>query len=367
MKVLLAAGGTGGHLVPGLVLSQVLRARGHTVHGVVPSRDPGEARMLAAGFGVSSFFFRGFPRRWGKEILTFPLVMVSGCAAARRILRRENPAVVVGMGGYVSVPVGLAALWARVPTLIHEQNAAAGLANRLLSLWASKTAVTFEHTRGLLSRRQVWTGLPLRRQLTPRDRKISLGQLGLAEGKTTLLVFGGSQGAQGLNRRVVQALPLLQTQRDRFQWIHLTGTTGVEEMRAAYTQGSWSAAVFPFYEDMATAYSAADFVVARSGAGTVMELARFGKRALLVPYPFATDDHQSANAQWLVGLGRAEMVRENTLTPERLARLLSELPAGESLRAQSAQWLAEALPLPVNSAEKLADEVERLAKNKSRG
>jgi UDP-N-acetylglucosamine--N-acetylmuramyl-(pentapeptide) pyrophosphoryl-undecaprenol N-acetylglucosamine transferase len=213
-----------------------------------------------------------------------------------------------------------------VPLVVHEQNSRAGLANRLLSRWAAATATSFPKTEGLKGR-AVLTGLPLREEIVPGDAAAARRKLELDPGRFTVLVFGGSQGARALNGLLRAALPELSNERDRWQFVHFTGEAGHPEVSEAYRAGGWKAFVRPYWPDMAAAYAAADFVVSRSGANTVMELARLGKRALLVPFPFATDDHQRGNAEHLRAQGLAEVVLEKDLTPARLASILKEQPS----------------------------------------
>lgn len=359
MHVLIAAGGTGGHLLPGLAAAKALRARGHTVHFLVKQDGRSPAFLARAGFPSTAFHLEGLPRGIRLSLLTYPFKLFLAFRAARRTMRRETPAVFLGMGGYVSVPGGLAARVAGVPIVLHEQNTRAGLANRLLSRWARVVATSFERTEGLSSRvgRRAWTGLPLRPDLTPRDPAAARRDLGLDPAAPTLLVFGGSQGARALNRWTVSALNALPSIVS-WQVIHLTGPADEETVRTAHARAGRRAFVKDFWSDMAVAYSAADAVVARAGANTVMELWRVGRPALLVPFPAATDDHQTANAQFLAERGHARVVAERDLRPETLADFLSGLPPVDELRRENAARLAAAPPLLTTAADRLAEVVE---------
>lgn len=359
MRVLIAAGGTGGHLLPGLAAAKALRARGHAVHFLV-KRDGRSPEFLSReGFPSTAFHFTGFPRGVSPALLTYPLKLLLAFLAARRTLRRENPDVFLGMGGYVSVPGGLAARIAGVPIVLHEQNTRAGLANRLLSRWARVVATSFERTEGLSPRagRRAWTGLPLRPDLTPPDPAAARRELGLDSDAPTLLIFGGSQGARALNRWAVHALDALPA-GGGWQVIHLTGPADEATVRDAHGRGGRRAFVRAFWSNMAAAYAAADAVVARAGANTVMELWRVGRPALLVPFPSATDDHQTANAGFLAERGHARVVAEKDLRPESLAEFLAGLPPLETLRGENAARLAAAPPLLMTAAERLAEVVE---------
>lgn len=324
MRICIAAGGTGGHLLPGLAVGKELRKRGHKVHFIVRSGGTSQEQVAAEGFASSAFRYGGFPREVSPKALLFPVASLVAYLNARRILRREEPDVVLGMGGYITVPAGLAARRRGLPLVIHEQNSRAGLANRLLSRWAAAVATSFPETQGLHGRSPVPTGLPLRQELVPGDAGTARKKLELAPDRFTVLVFGGSQGARALNRLTLAALPGLAAQRDRWQFIHFTGEADQAAVAEAYRAGGWRAFARPYWSDMAAAYAAADFVVARSGANTVMELARLGKRALLVPFPFATDDHQRTNAEFLKARGLADIVLEKDLTPDRFGSILLE-------------------------------------------
>lgn len=359
MRVLIAAGGTGGHLLPGVATAKALRDRGHTVHFLVKQDGRSPEFLAHAGFPSTAFHFEGFPRGCRPALLAYPFKLFLAYQAARRTVRREKPDVFLGMGGYVSVPGGLAARASGVPIVIHEQNTRAGLANRLLSRWARAAATSFEQTEGLSPRagRHVWTGLPLRPDLAPLDPLTARRDLGLDPNAPTLLIFGGSQGARALNRWAVDALnasPLAAP----WQVIHLTGPADADTLREAHARAGRRAFVQAYWSNMAAAYSAADAVVARAGANTVMELWRVGRPALLVPFPAATDDHQTANAQFLAKRGLARVLPERDLRPDTLAGFLSSLPPIEALRRENAARLAAAPPLLTTAAERLAEVVE---------
>jgi UDP-N-acetylglucosamine--N-acetylmuramyl-(pentapeptide) pyrophosphoryl-undecaprenol N-acetylglucosamine transferase len=326
MRVCVGAGGTGGHLLPGLAVAKELRTRGHQVHFVVRTDLTSQTLLAKEGFASSSFMFAGFPRCLSWRMVTFPFLFLTAYFCARRILRRERPDIVLGMGGYVSVPVGLAAVSRGIPLVLHEQNSCAGLANRLLSRWARAVATSFETTENLSVRLGFVrvTGLPLRPGLVPKDFGESRRSLGLERSRFTLFIFGGSQGAKTLNRLVHESLPFLSEFRDQWQWIHLTGKADEQFMNDNYQRLGWTAFVRSYWRDMATLYSAADLVVSRAGANTVMELLAMGKRALLVPYPMATDNHQEKNARFSEKRGLAEVILERELTGEKLAALLKK-------------------------------------------
>lgn len=359
MRILVAGGGTGGHLLPGVAVAKELRARGHHAHFAVRTDGSSQAFLAREGFPSSSFHFAGFPRTLSPRLAAYPFLAAAAFLSARRILRRETPDVVLGMGGYVSVPVGAAAVMGNVPLVVHEQNVRAGMANRLLSRWATAAGASFEPTERLSPRcPMVWTGLPLRPDLVPLDPAEARRSLGLSERDMTVLVFGGSQGARALNGALMRLLPGLEHLRNRWQFIHLTGEAEFSSVQATYRTLGWRAFVRAYWPDMAALYSAADFVVARAGANTVMELARMGKRSLLVPYPHAADDHQAANALWLEKRGAASVLPEKDLTESALRSVFDDLSDLDALRAENAGRLTRVSPQWLEAACRLADLVE---------
>ncbi|MBK8575485.1 MAG: UDP-N-acetylglucosamine--N-acetylmuramyl-(pentapeptide) pyrophosphoryl-undecaprenol N-acetylglucosamine transferase [Elusimicrobia bacterium] len=346
-----------GHILPGVAIAKILRERGHRVHFVVKKDRDSQAFLAREGFPSSAFYFEGFPRKVSGRAVLFPLTALAAFFSARRIFRRESPDVFLGMGGYISVPAGLAAVLSDVPIVLHEQNVRAGLANRFLSRWAKTVATSFDSTEGLSARggRIVCTGLPLRPDLGPKDPAESRRSLGLNAEAFTLLIFGGSQGARGLNAKILDGMKVLAKERPTWQYIHLTGKADEDNVRVAYSALGRNAFVHAFHSDMSTIYSASDFVIARAGANTVMEIRRMGRSALLVPFPFATDDHQLANARVLEKEGTARVVLEKDLTVDTLWTVLRELPSTEKVRASSSERLAQGGPDILNAAQRVAD------------
>lgn len=356
MKIIVAAGGTGGHLFPGIAIAKVLRERGHRVHFIVKKDRDSQAFLAREKFPSSAFYFEGFPRKAALRTLLFPFTALAAFLSAQRIFQRESPDVFLGMGGYISVPAGLAARRRGVPIVLHEQNVRAGLANRFLARWATTVATSFDGTEKLSTPGSiVCTGLPLRPDLGPKDPAEARRSLGLNPEAFTLLVFGGSQGARGLNTKFLNALKFLVRERPAWQYLHLTGAADEEKVRAAYSALGCAAWVRAFHGDMSTIYSASDFVVARAGANTVMELRRMGRPALLVPFPFATDDHQTANARFLEQTGAARVVLEKDLNEGWFLTLARALPSPDILRAETEKRLKQVGPEMFHAAERVAD------------
>jgi UDP-N-acetylglucosamine--N-acetylmuramyl-(pentapeptide) pyrophosphoryl-undecaprenol N-acetylglucosamine transferase len=326
--VLIMAGGTGGHVFPALAVARALRAARRDVVWLGTRRGI-EARLVPAeGIPVEWIDVEGLRGKGIARWLSAPLKLLRAVAQSLVVLRRVRPAVVLGCGGFVSGPGGLAAWLTRTPLVIHEQNAIAGMTNRWLARLAGTVAEafpgSFPRSRGVVA-----TGNPVRREIAALEPPAS--RFAGREGRLRLLVFGGSQGAAALNRTVPRAVAMLPG-AVRPLVLHQTGARELETTVALYRQLGVDADVRAFVDDMAAAYGAADFAVTRAGALTVSELAAAGLGALLVPFPAAVDDHQARNAAFLVEAGAARMLREHELTPERLAaELLGVLEGGRGV------------------------------------
>lgn len=360
MNVLIAGGGTAGHIFPALALAERLRAEPDVEVRFVGTAAGQEARLVPkAGYPFATVDARPFPR---SPSLAAP---VAAAAAARAVLACRplvrDADVVVGMGGYVSLPVGLAALWLGRPLVLHEQNAVPGLANRVLARWARAVCLSFEEAAAGLPRRarRVVTGDPVRAEVltVAGERRRSAAEaraaLGLQPGLRTVLIVGGSQGARRLNEAAVAAAPELLRTED-VQVLLLCGPAHERTVLAAVGNRP-RLRVVGFLERMELAYASADLAVARAGASTCAELAVCGIPAVLVPYPYATARHQDANARALERAGGAVVVPDADLSGERLARVVGELLARpDRLRAMAAGMRAWARP---DAAEALARQV----------
>ena len=359
MKVVLAGGGTGGHVFPALALARELRARDVEALMVGTARGLEAAAFPAEGFSLETIHVEGFQGvRVGAQARSL-MLLPQALIHALRLLGRHRPRAVVGVGGYAAGPVGMAAVLRRIPLLIHEQNRSPGLTNRVLARVANVVAVSLEATGPLFGREVVVTGNPIRREILEGDRRKGLEAFQLDPTRKTVLIFGGSQGAYRINRAVVEDLPHLRRLRDRIQIIHATGEQDRGEVEEAYQAWKGEARVLPFVQDMASAYAAADLVVCRAGATTIAELTALGKPALLIPYPFAANDHQRENAEEVVRVGGARMILDRDLTGHRLAVELYELlddPGTLTAMGQAAHSLGRP-----DAASHLADLVCQLA------
>jgi UDP-N-acetylglucosamine--N-acetylmuramyl-(pentapeptide) pyrophosphoryl-undecaprenol N-acetylglucosamine transferase len=322
---LVMAGGTGGHIFPGLAVAEALRSRGWRVHWL-GAPDSMEAQLVPPrGFPLETIAFGGVRGKGLKTLLLLPLKLLRAFWQSIRVVRRVQPDVVVGLGGYITFPGGMMSVLLGRPLVLHEQNSVAGLANKVLAGVADRVYSAFPD----VIRKGEWVGNPLReaflRQPAPEQRFAG------RSGPLKLLVVGGSLGARALNEIVPKALALIpEALRPRV--LHQSGAKQIEELRANYAAAGVQAELTPFIDDTATAFAEADLVVCRAGASTVTELAAVGAPALFVPFPSAVDDHQTTNARFLVDAGAGWLVRQSDLTPAFLADVLQKLDRPELLR-----------------------------------
>jgi UDP-N-acetylglucosamine--N-acetylmuramyl-(pentapeptide) pyrophosphoryl-undecaprenol N-acetylglucosamine transferase len=313
---LIMAGGTGGHVFPGLAVAEELRAAGWEVVWM-GAKTGMEARLVPAR-GYRMAYVRAAALR-GKGVLAallLPVNLLLGFAQAARAIFRLRPDVVLGMGGYVAFPGGMMASLLARPLAVHEQNAIAGLTNRVLAAVADKAMTAFpEALKGA-----EWTGNPVRREIAALA--VPEARLAGRQGPLRLLVVGGSLGARALNDCVPQALARLEP---RPSVVHQSGEKHLEALRASYRAAGVEGELLPFIDDMARRYAEADLVICRAGAITVAELSAGGVASVLVPFPHAVDDHQTANARFLADRGAAILLPQSRMTPERLAETLRAL------------------------------------------
>jgi UDP-N-acetylglucosamine--N-acetylmuramyl-(pentapeptide) pyrophosphoryl-undecaprenol N-acetylglucosamine transferase len=361
MRVLIAGGGTGGHLYPGIAVAQRLMRRGDCEVLFVGSRRGIESRVLEPfGFRYRGIESRALPRRLSLGLLGALASYAAGFLASLVLCLRFRPDVVVGTGAYASAPVVLAGKFCRRPCVLLEQNSVPGRTNRLLARIADEVHLSFAESRRYFQRKDnlKLTGNPVREGIVRRDRVPVAERYGLALEKSTLLVFGGSRGARRLNQAVVDALPLLERVR-KLQIIIQTGQDDYAWVKAELEKSRIRAVVAPFLSDIAEAYCLADLVLCRAGATTLAEITACGLPAVLVPYPHAADDHQLRNAEKLVAVGAAELVLDEELTGKRLARVVRRLVMNEhQLRRMAVRSRMVARP---SAAERVASSIERLA------
>ncbi|MBD8806501.1 MULTISPECIES: undecaprenyldiphospho-muramoylpentapeptide beta-N-acetylglucosaminyltransferase [Pseudomonas syringae group] len=336
-NVLIMAGGTGGHVFPALACAREFQSRGYKVHWLGTPRGIENELVPQAGLTLHLINVTGLRGKGRLSLLKAPLMLLRALMQARKVVRELKPVCVVGFGGYVTGPGGLAAKLAGVPLIIHEQNAVAGTANRSLASFASRVCEAFPDTFAASKKRRT-TGNPVRVELfleTPRQA--------LAGRKARLLVLGGSLGAEPLNKLLPEALAQLPVDI-RPEVFHQAGKNHDEITAERYRNVGVEAQVAPFIQNMAQAYSWADLVVCRAGALTISELAAAGLPSLLIPLPHAIDDHQSRNADYLAREGAAfVMPQATTGVAEMAARLKEVLMQPEQLNsmARTARRLAK--------------------------
>jgi UDP-N-acetylglucosamine--N-acetylmuramyl-(pentapeptide) pyrophosphoryl-undecaprenol N-acetylglucosamine transferase len=315
---LVMAGGTGGHIFPGLAVAEALRDAGWRVHWLGAPGSMEHELVSARGFTFEPVDFAGVRGKGLKTLLVLPLRLLRAFGQSLQVVRRVQPDVVLGLGGYITFPGGMmATLWGK-PLVLHEQNSVAGLANKVLAAVADRVFTAFP---GVFRTGQ-WVGNPLRRAFTQQEEPAV--RMAGRTGPLRVLVVGGSLGAKALNDIVPQALALMPAS-NRPLVIHQSGAKQIDALRANYAAAGVQAELTPFIDDTASAFAQADLVICRAGASTVTELAAVGVAALFVPFPFAVDDHQTTNAQFLVGAGGGWLIQQAELTAQNLADRLTSL------------------------------------------
>ena len=370
----IAGGGTGGHLFPGIAVAEELKRRQPGSRVVfVSSGRPLEERVLSAGgFEKAVINVEGIKGRRQMAKLKSSAMLPFGFLQAMGLLRRVRPDVVIGMGGYSAGPVILGAWMLSYPRVICEQNRLPGATNRILSRFAQKIYVAYPDTFGGVSGQKVLlTGNPVRRQiidalladenggpaLPDSSKTTDSRELPAPTNRFTVLILGGSQGAHGLNLAINGALDYL-SDKENYHFIHQSGQQDAADVAAAYEEKGFLCTVAPFFEDMAGLYRRADLVICRSGATTVAEIAVAGKAAIFVPFPHATDDHQRHNARHLADVGAAGMILEKDLSARVLAESITFYQQNpEALRGMKAAMKGFGRP---DAAEKIVDDIEGL-------
>lgn len=323
MRVLIAAGGTGGHIYPGIaVANEILRREPQSEVRFVGTARGLENRLVPqAGFALSIIDSAGLKNVGAGARARGIVLLPKSFLAARRVIRAFRPDVVIGAGGYVSGPVVLTAALLRLPTLVMESNALPGWTNRVLARFVDRAAVSFNAALPYFGGKAVVTGNPVRREffeIPARQRDAS---------QFSLLVFGGSQGAHAINEAMIAALPQLEDLRTVLRITHQTGEADFEKVRASYLDAGWAEQVDVrrYIDDMVISFGNADLVISRAGATTTAELIAAGKAAIMIPFPLAADDHQRKNAEALETEGAAKMILQQNLTGLSLAGELEKL------------------------------------------
>jgi UDP-N-acetylglucosamine--N-acetylmuramyl-(pentapeptide) pyrophosphoryl-undecaprenol N-acetylglucosamine transferase len=358
LRAVIAGGGTGGHLYPGIAIARELAARrpGSTITFAGTARGIEMKVVPREGFELDLLRIAGLKGRSPLAAIRGVALLPLSFADAWRIITRRSPDVVLGVGGYASGPVVMLAALRGVPTLVAEQNAVPGMTNRLLGRVVSAAAVTFESTVSFFGRRGFVAGNPVRPEFLEGDDGVG-GYEGARDDRARVLIFGGSQGAHAINVAMVEAAPRLAA-AGGMDITHQTGERDVDMVRNGYRAAGLTARVEPFLYAMAGEMKSADVVVSRAGATTIAELAAVGRAAILVPLPTAADDHQKKNAEVLVRAGAAELIEQKDLTGALLADRLLAL-ASNTRRRHEMSEAARRMARP-DAAKRIVDRVLEL-------
>lgn len=313
---LIMAGGTGGHIFPALAVADELKKKGFDIVWL-GTKNGMEAKLVPEkGFEIEYMRFSGVRKSGMLKWLAMPFALAFACLQSVKIILSRRPDVVLGMGGFASFPGGMTAAMLRKPLVIHEQNAIAGLSNKILSRFATRTMVAFP---GALQK-AIHVGNPVRSEIAALPQPAE--RFENRQGPLSLLVVGGSRGARALNDALPKAIGMME---QKPHVLHQTGIEDLERVKASYRECGANAEVVPFIADMEAAYGKADLMVCRSGALTVSEIAAVGIASILVPYPYAVDDHQRWNARYLSESGAAILIPQNEFEPVKLAELMKSM------------------------------------------
>jgi UDP-N-acetylglucosamine--N-acetylmuramyl-(pentapeptide) pyrophosphoryl-undecaprenol N-acetylglucosamine transferase len=362
MKWIIAGGGTGGHLFPGIALAQEIKTRHHQNEVLFVGTAKGlEARVVPQeGFRLELVDVVGLKGKGIKGLILGLFRLPRAFFQARAILLKEKPGIVIGVGGYASGPLVLVAALSGINTAIQEQNAVPGFTNKVLGRFVDAVFIAFEDARAYFPARKVHLlGNPIRQALLDNYLKSKI-----PSPKFTLLVTGGSQGAHRLNQRVVEAIQQLGDAAKAMTIIHQTGEKDRAEVEKSYRDLGVEAEVVDFIRDMPNAYARADLIVCRAGAATLAEITVARKASILVPFPFATDNHQEVNARSLVAAGAALMFREAELNAQTLAGAIRDLQA-DPVRRQKMERASSSLGKP-EAAREIADVCSELISSLAR-
>jgi UDP-N-acetylglucosamine--N-acetylmuramyl-(pentapeptide) pyrophosphoryl-undecaprenol N-acetylglucosamine transferase len=358
MRIVIAGGGTGGHLYPGIAVAREFLARQpNAVVSFAGTASGIEARVVPReGFPLDVIRSGGLKGKGIAERLKGLALLPLGIADAWRVISRRRPELVIGVGGYSSGPLVLVAAMRRIPTMVLEQNAMPGLTNRWLASVVDAAAVTYEASLPFFRGKGFMAGNPVRAEFLGSGERPQR----MAFDRTRVLVFGGSQGAHAINMAMVDAAPRLAAAGDRCEWVHQTGERDLERVRGAFRRAGLVARVEPFFYEMDREMKSADLLVCRAGATTLAELTAAGRPAILIPLPTATDDHQRKNAEELRREGAVDVIDQRDLTGDRLADRILALAADPERRRQMSE-AASRLARP-EAASRIVDRALQLAR-----
>lgn len=328
MRVIIAGGGTGGHLFPGIAVAEEFTKKDRTVKIVFVGTEHGiEARIIPKeGYPIEYLRAEGMVGKTPLKKLKALYLFLFSLVQSRRIILAIRPDIVIGVGGYASVGMVLTAHFMGVHTIIMEQNSVPGRANRLLGRFADVIAATYQESLSFFPKENTFlTGNPVRKKILIKDKVDIKGAFGLERDRFTVLIFGGSLGAKTINNAMSEALHYLLDLRDNIQFVHQTGETDLKSLAECYKRLGFACAVSPFIYKMADAYSVADLIVCRAGASTLSEITALGKASVLIPYPFAASNHQESNARKLEDMGAATLILDKHINGEVMAKVIRGL------------------------------------------
>lgn len=338
--MIIAGGGTGGHVFPGLAVAEELKNRDASIEVLFAGTEYGiESRVVPReGYPIRFLRAEGMVGVSLKKKLRAAVKIFLSIIDSYRIIKTVKPDIVIGVGGYASGAITLVAFFMSVPTMILEQNSMPGLTNRILGKFVNVVCITYQESISFFPKSKTFfTGNPVRMNVLRGNRESAFRLFSLDRDFFTIFAFGGSSGAKSINSAVVDSLNYLHDLRDKIQFLHQTGMKDFENVRDAYRKSGFKGTITPFIYQMGEAYAVADVVISRAGATTLAEETALGKPAILVPFPFAAGGHQELNARKLLEIGAAKMIPDRELRGETLSGAIRELYTSEALRAEMQQ------------------------------
>lgn len=337
MRVIIAGGGTGGHLFPGLAVAEEFKNRDDSTEVIFVGTEYGiEARVVPReGYPIKFLRAEGLVGVSTVKKVKAIVTTFFSIADSYKIIKTVRPDIVIGVGGYASGAALLTAYLMSIPTMILEQNSMPGLTNKILGRFVRAVCITYQESISFFPKAKTFlTGNPVRMQILKGDIESAYRLFSLERGLFTIFIFGGSSGAKSINMAIVNALNNMYDLKDKIQFLHQTGIRDYENIRESYRKTGFKGTITPFIYQMGEAYAVADIVISRAGATTLAELTALGKPAILIPYPYAAGQHQELNARKLLEMGAAKMIRDSELKGEYLANSIRELYMNETMRAE---------------------------------
>lgn len=365
MKVIIAGGGTGGHLFPGIALATYIMSKYSDSEVIFVGTEKGlESKIIPKlGYELKFISARGFVGKSINDKVKSILKLLKSISECKNIISYFSPDIVFGVGGYASLPMVFISALKKIPTVILEQNTVPGLANKILGKFADAISITYPETMDYFPKEKVYlTGTPIRKEILFGNRERALEIFNLEEGRLTLLIFGGSLGARKINKAITEGLSYLIPLKERIQIIHQTGEADYEWVAKEYKNFFFKATVLPFIYNMTEAYAVADLIVCRAGASTVAEITALGKASILIPYPYAAYNHQETNARRLLSRGACEMILDRELNGEIISEKINRILTNPQIKKEIE--MASLAFGKINATEKILEIGESLMRRK---